>query len=139
MIILVCAIVQTQSLGATPNPAFLSVFSRNLGSIFNPDFSKVKVTIQHSLREGPSGRQTHTFKSFSDFESWLRSKEHGGKEPGEDLLPTRVVSTTRKYRHETYEYENQGLLHNTLYLSRVRLSLGPKGLSIVEVVLYDGD
>ena len=113
--------------------------SRNLGAFSNPDKRPVKVTIEHSLIEPPEGLQSRLFISFSDLESWLRSREHGDREAGEGPLPLREARSRTLLRSGIIEYDNQGISHGTLYLSRIRFTRTGHAISIVEVVLYDGD
>ncbi|WP_243384519.1 hypothetical protein [Geothrix alkalitolerans] len=128
-----------QELEATLIKFEQAYLSRNLGAFSNPGNKPFKVTIEHSLIESPEGVQSRRFTSFSDFESWLRSKEYGGHEPGEDLLPLREARSRSLIRSGIIEYDNQGISHNTLYLSRIRFTQTGRTISIVEVVLYDGD
>lgn len=112
---------------------------RRLGSFRNPEAKPFKVTIEHALVEPPNGVRSHMFLSFGAFEKWLRSKERGVDGTGADLLPSREVRTRAIIGPGTVEYENQGISHNTLYLSRIRFVRKGQSYTIVEVVLYDGD
>jgi hypothetical protein len=91
------------------------------------------------LIEPPIGAQAHKFDSFGAFEKWLRSKERGADDAVADLLPSREVRTRSLVGPGTVEYDNQGISHNTLYLSRIRFIQKGQTCSIIEVVLYDGD
>lgn len=112
---------------------------RRLGSFCNPDGRPFKVTIDHALIEPPNGVQPHKFNSFGAFEKWLRSKERGAGEAGAELLPSREVRSRSLVGPGTVEYDNQGISHSTLYLSRIRYLRKGQACSIIEVVLYDGD
>ena len=112
---------------------------RNLSSFSNPDGKPFKVSIIHSIIEFPKGEQSRQFRSFKKFESWLRAKEHGVQGPNEDLLPAREARSRKLVRPGVIEYDNMGILHNHLYLSQIRFTKTGRAVSIVEVVLYDGD
>jgi hypothetical protein len=127
------------ALEATTTRFEKAYLGRNLNSFSNPGGEAVKVTIEHSLIEPPEGVQAHTFSSFAAFETWLRSKEHGGHETGEDLLPNREARSRKLVRPGLLEYDNQGISHNTLYLSQIRFTQSGRSIAIIEVVLYDGD
>ena len=131
----------------TANPKLLSQIkrfevayvNRRLQTFENPAKGKIKVTIEHSLAEPPEGVQPRQFDSFKQIETWLRSKEHGAAASGEDRLPFREVRGRVFVSKGLFEYENQGIAHNHLYLSRVRFSQKGDNLSIIEIVLEDGD
>jgi hypothetical protein len=112
---------------------------RNLSSFSNPDGKPFKVSIVHSIIEFPEGEQSRKFDSFKEFETWLRSKEHGVQGPNEDLLPVREVRSRKLVRPGVIEYENMGISHNHLYLSKIRFTQKGRSFSVVEIVLYDGD
>jgi hypothetical protein len=113
--------------------------SRDLTSFWNPWSQPFKVTIIHSLTEPPKGAESYKFLAFWQFEELLRKREHGGQEPGSDLLPNRMVRSRSLKRAGVVEYNVQGISHNTLYLWRIRYSTKGRDLFFNEIVLYDGD
>lgn len=112
---------------------------RDLSSFTNPVASTIKVIVIHSLAVAPKDHESREFNTFAEFESWLRSREHGGDEAGDELLPARAVRSRRFQRAGFVKYDNQGISHNHLYLSSIRYTKHSKGISITEVDLYDGD
>jgi hypothetical protein len=110
----------------------------NLGSFTNPTKHLIKATIIHSLIESPRGIRSRTFTSFVDLEIWLRQATASG-EHGELILYPREVRPYSNIAPGLVEYDNQGISHRTLYLSQVRFIKQGPGVSITEVVFYDGD
>jgi hypothetical protein len=110
----------------------------NLDSFTNPPKHRFKATIIHALIEPPKGIQSRTFISFADLEIWLRQSTAIG-EHGELILFPREVRPYSKIEPGLVDYDNQGIQHGTLYLSKVRFMKQTHGISITEVVFYHGD
>ncbi len=113
--------------------------NRDLRSLQHSNNRQFKVTVQHSLIEPPAGIETKVFSSFGELETWLRSKEHGGESPDSDLLPVRKVRARVSLQKGIAIYDNMGIQHNHLYLSRVHAALHGGAYHITEIVLYYGD
>lgn len=113
--------------------------TRSLGAYRLAVPGPVKVSIRHALKDGQAGAEARTFKSFAAMEHWLRSREVGGSEPGEDRLPRREVRARTGAGPGHAEYDIQGVSHNTLYLSKIRFDATPRGWRILGIELYDGD
>lgn len=91
---------------------------------------RLKVVVEDSLSEDT---ETHYFRSFRDFERWLKKNER------EDQTPFRAtgdMSSCSRVRC-IVEYRS-GILHNHLYLKRIGFGYRNGRRYIKEVRLLDG-
>lgn len=75
-----------------------------------PYLKSVELVIAHSL--GHSENELQTFKSLTELEAWLSSREHEG-------LPGRNSEALAACNKGLCRFEDRGLLHNNLYLRAV--------------------
>ena len=94
----------------------------------------VLVRIVHSLMEGKGSVVRRSFKTFAQFDAWLKKRER------EEGSPFRQVSELVKCAkgHCEYNYDN-GILHNQLYLHDIYYRFRNGKPYIVRIDLLDGD
>jgi len=94
----------------------------------------VLVEIVHSLMEGKGSLVRRRFKTFAQFDAWLKKRER------EEGAPFRQVSEVVKCAkgHCAYNYDN-GILHNQLYLHDIYYRFRSGRPYIVRIDLLDGD
>jgi len=94
----------------------------------------VLVEIVHSLMEGKGSLVRRRFKTFAQFDAWLKKRER------EEGAPFRQVSEVVKCAkgHCAYNYDN-GILHNQLYLHDIYYRFRNGRPYIVRIDLLDGD
>jgi hypothetical protein len=94
----------------------------------------VLVEIVHSLMEGKGSVVRRRFKTFAQFDAWLKKRER------EEGAPFRQVSELVKCAkgHCAYNYDN-GILHNQLYLHDIYYRFRNGQPYIVRIALLDGD
>jgi hypothetical protein len=94
----------------------------------------VLVRIVHSLMEGKGSLVRRRFKTFAEFDGWLKKRER------EEGAPFRQVSEIVKCAkgHCAYNYDN-GILHNQLYLHDIYYSFRHGRPYITRIDLLDGD
>jgi len=92
------------------------------------------VRIVHSLMEGKGSVVRRSFKTFGQFDAWLKKRER------EEGSPFRQVSELVKCAkgHCEYNYDN-GILHNQLYLHDIYYRFRNGKPYIVRIDLLDGD
>jgi hypothetical protein len=92
------------------------------------------VRIVHSLMEGKGSVVRRSFKSFAQFEAWLKKGER------EEGAPFRQVSELVKCSsgHCKYNYDG-GILHNQLYLHDIYYQFCQGKPYITRIDLLDGD
>jgi hypothetical protein len=92
------------------------------------------VTIVHSLTEGKGSIVRRNFKTFAQFDAWLKQRER------EEGAPFRQVSEIVKCAkgHCAYNYDG-GILHNQLYLHDIYYRFRQGRLYITRIDLLDGD
>jgi hypothetical protein len=92
------------------------------------------VEIVHSLMEGKGSLVRRRFRTFAQFDAWLKKRER------EEGAPFRQVSEIVKCAkgHCAYKYDN-GILHNQLYLHDIYYRFRQGRPYIVRVALLDGD
>src|SRR4051812_14817879 len=94
----------------------------------------VVVRIVHSLMEGQGSVVRRSFKTFTQFEAWLKKRER------EEGAPFRQVSELVKCSrgHCQYNYDG-GILHNQLYLHDIYYQFRNGKPHITRIDLLDGD
>ena len=94
----------------------------------------VLVRIVHSLMEGKGSVVRRSFKTFAQFDAWLKKRER------EEGSPFRQVSELVKCAkgHCEYNYDN-GILHNQLYVHDIYYRFRNGKPYIVRIDLLDGD
>jgi len=94
----------------------------------------VLVRIVHSLMEGKGSLVRRRFKTFAQFDAWLKKQER------EEGAPFRQVSELVKCSrgHCAYNYDG-GILHNQLYLHDIYYSFRNGKPYITRIDLLDGD
>ncbi|HEX3143419.1 MAG TPA: hypothetical protein VHQ64_05570 [Pyrinomonadaceae bacterium] len=94
----------------------------------------VLVRIVHSLMEGKGSVVRRSFKTFAQFDAWLKKRER------EEGSPFRQVSELVKCSkgHCEYNYDN-GILHNQLYLHDIYYRFRNGKPYIFRIDLLDGD
>jgi len=92
------------------------------------------VEIVHSLMEGKGSLVRRRFKTFAQFDAWLKKRER------EEGAPFRQVSEVVKCAkgHCAYNYDN-GILHNQLYLHDIYYRFRQGRPYIIRIALLDGD
>jgi hypothetical protein len=92
------------------------------------------VRIVHSLMEGRGSVVRRNFKTFAQFDAWLKKRER------EEGAPFRQVSEVVKCAkgHCEYNYDN-GILHNQLYLHDIYYRFRNGKPYITRIDLLDGD
>jgi hypothetical protein len=92
------------------------------------------VQIVHSLMEGKGAIVRRRFKTFAQFDAWLKKRER------EEGSPFREVSEVVKCAngHCAYNYDT-GILHNQLYLHDIYFRFRNGRPYIVRIDLLDGD
>jgi hypothetical protein len=92
------------------------------------------VKIVHSLMEGKGSIVRRRFKTFAQFDAWLKKRER------EEGAPFRQVSELVKCArgHCAYNYDN-GILHNQLYLHDTYYRFRNGRPYIIRIDLLDGD
>lgn len=111
--------------------------NRQLDQLHNPGRNMIKVIYEHSIAE--SSDEQILFSSFHQIEQWLRSREYDDTQEGGDITPIREVRSGQFVTAGLYLYDNQGILHNHLYLKAVRIIDIGSAPSIAEIIFYDGD
>jgi hypothetical protein len=88
----------------------------------------------HSLAEGKGSIVRRRFKTFAQFDAWLKKSER------EEGSPFRQVSEIVKCAkgHCAYDYDN-GILHNQLYLHDIYYRFRNGRPYITRIDLLDGD
>jgi hypothetical protein len=94
----------------------------------------VLIRIVHSLMEGKGSLVTRRFKTFAQFDAWLKKRER------EEGAPFRQVSEIVKCAkgHCAYNYDG-GILHNQLYLHDIYYRFRKGRPYITRIDLLDGD
>ena len=94
----------------------------------------VLVRIVHSLMEGKGSVVRRSFKTFGQFDAWLKKRER------EEGSPFRQVSELVKCAkgHCEYNYDN-GILHNQLYLHDIYYRFRNGKPYVFRIDLLDGD
>lgn len=94
----------------------------------------VLVRIVHSLMEAKGSVVRRSFKTFAQFDAWLKKRER------EEGSPFRQVSELVKCAkgHCEYNYDN-GILHNQLYLHDIYYRFRNGKPYVVRIDLLDGD
>jgi len=92
------------------------------------------VRIVHSLTEGKGSVVRRQFKTFAQFDAWLKKHER------EEGSPFRQVSELVKCAkgHCAYNYDS-GILHNQLYLHDIYYSFRNGKPYVTRIDLLDGD
>ena len=92
------------------------------------------VRIVHSLMEGKGSVVSRRFKTFAQFDAWLKKHER------EEGAPFRQVSELVKCSkgHCAYNYDG-GILHNQLYLHDIYYQFRNGKPHITRIDLLDGD
>lgn len=92
------------------------------------------VRIVHSLMEGKGSVVRRQFKTFAQFDAWLKKRER------EEGAPFRQVSELVKCAkgHCAYNYDN-GILHNQLYLHDIYYGFRNGKPYVTRIDLLDGD
>ena len=92
------------------------------------------VRIVHSLMEGKGSVISRRFKTFGQFDAWLKKRER------EEGAPFRQVSEVVKCAkgHCAYNYDG-GILHNQLYLHDIYYQFRNGKPYITRIDLLDGD
>lgn len=105
--------------------------TKSLGALDaqRPYVGTVKIVIEHSL----SGRrETKTFKSLAAVERWLKRRE---REDG----PARNSGPLLQCAKGVCEFDQNGLLHNNLYLQKVTYGMRKGRPYIKGIYILDGD
>lgn len=92
------------------------------------------VRIVHSLMEGKGSVVSRRFKSFAEFDSWLKKHERAEGAPFRQV--SELVKCSRG--HCAYNYDS-GILHNQLYLHDIYYRFVKGRPYITRIDLLDGD
>ena len=92
------------------------------------------VKIVHSLMEGKGSVVSRRFKTFAEFDGWL--KKHQREEGAPFRQVSEIVECSRG--HCEYNYDG-GILHNQLYLHDIYYRFRSGRPYIVRIDLLDGD
>ncbi|HKQ53065.1 MAG TPA: hypothetical protein VJT74_11885 [Pyrinomonadaceae bacterium] len=94
-----------------------------------PYVRTVRLRIEHSI----SGQiVTRNFRTLARLEQWLKGRER-------DEGPARNSGTLRRCRRGVCTFEQEGMLHNNLYLQRITYGLRRGRPYVKAIYLVDGD
>ena len=101
-----------------------------------PYVERVRIVIEHSLAADTAKErfEIRDFKTLAQAERWLRGRE------GEDGTPFRNLKPLLRCRKNvcTYDFDG-GILHNQLYLQKVRYGYSRGRPYLKTIFLLDGD
>jgi hypothetical protein len=99
-----------------------------------PYRGSVRIVIEHSLLEGKDQYEVRQFKTLASIERWLRSRTREDGTPFRDWRP--LIQCARGLC--TYDFDG-GILHNHLYLKRIRYGYRNGRAYLKTIYLLDGD
>lgn len=94
-----------------------------------PYLRTVRLRVEHSIT---GGIETRSFRTLERLEQWLKSgaRQESGRNSG----------TLRRCRKRVCTFEQEGMLHNNLYMQRITYGLRRGGRPYVKAIhLLDGD
>lgn len=102
-----------------------------LGSLdaSRPLVGSVRIRIEHSIADGIESR---SFKTLAQAEQWLKRRERADG-------PGRNVGTLRQCSKGVCLFEQEGMLHNNLYLQKITYGMRRGRPYVKAIHLIDGD
>jgi hypothetical protein len=94
-----------------------------------PYLRTVRIRVEHSIT---GDVVTRSFRSLERLEQWLKSRERGDG-------PARNGGTLRRCRRGVCAFEQEGMLHNNLYLQRITYGMARGRPYVKAIHLIDGD
>jgi hypothetical protein len=94
-----------------------------------PYLQTVRIRVEHSITGGVEAR---SFRTLARLERWLK-----GRETGEG--PARNGGALRRCRRGVCTFEQEGMLHNNLYLQRITYGLRKGRPYIKAIHIIDGN
>lgn len=89
----------------------------------------IKVTIKHSIEDSV---ETRYLKGNEKLDFFYNPEVYNGEK-------IRQKSDYYNVKENCYEFNNEGISHNSIYLKKLCYTSDEKGISLLEIYLLDGD